>query len=97
MTDSKHTPSRRDRLRPVEFIVISAIAAVFVGLVVLLSTRGVVLALVFAGIAFIVCLVIIAMLMLGVKPGEGQDGTFPVLGDPNTPHKGGAPKDKPQD
>ncbi len=65
-------PSRQDRLRPLEFIVLSAIIAVFIGLVVLLSTREVILALVFFGVAFIVSLVMIAMLSLAVKPGAAE-------------------------
>jgi hypothetical protein len=66
------TPSRQDRLKPLEFIVLSAIIAVFIGVVVLFSTRQVVLALVFFGIAFIVSLVTIAMLSLAVKPDEAE-------------------------
>jgi undecaprenyl pyrophosphate phosphatase UppP len=69
--NSKH-PSRRDRLRPFEYVVISAVIAVFIGLVVLLSTRELTLALVFVGIAFIVSLVVIAMLALAVKPDEAE-------------------------
>ena len=65
-------PSRQDRLRPLEFIVLSAIIAVFIGLVVLLSTREVILALVFFGVTFIVSLVMIAMLSLAVKPGAAE-------------------------
>lgn len=59
-----NAPSRRDRLRPAELLVISAIVAVFIGLVVLFSTREFVLALVFLGIAFIVVVVVLAMLQL---------------------------------
>ncbi|MBU1586734.1 MAG: hypothetical protein KKH51_02170 [Actinobacteria bacterium] len=66
------TPSRRDRTRPVELIGLSAIFAVFVGLVVLMSTREVVLALIFAGIAFIVSLVGLAMLSLAVRPDSDE-------------------------
>ncbi|HEY8913426.1 hypothetical protein [Lacisediminihabitans sp.] len=66
------TPSRQDRLKPLEFIVLSAIISVFIGLVVLLSTRQPVLSLVFFGIAFIVTLVTIAMLSLAVKPDEAE-------------------------
>ncbi|PZE28071.1 MULTISPECIES: hypothetical protein [unclassified Curtobacterium] len=58
------TPSRRDRLRPVELLAISAIVAVFVGLVVLMSTRQPELAAVFLCIAFIVVIVVLAMLQL---------------------------------
>jgi hypothetical protein len=61
-------PSRRDRTRPVELLALSAGFALFVGLVVLMSTREFVLALIFAGIAFIVSLVVLAMLALAVRP-----------------------------
>jgi uncharacterized membrane protein HdeD (DUF308 family) len=66
------TPSRQDRLRPLEFVVISAIVAVFIGLVVLFTTRQPILALVFFGVAFIVSLVVIAMLSLAIKPNEAE-------------------------
>jgi hypothetical protein len=65
-------PSRRDRTRPVELIGLSAIFGVFVGLVVLMSTREVVLALIFAGVAFIVSLVGLAMLSLAVRPDKDE-------------------------
>lgn len=69
---SSTAPSRQDRLRPLEFIVLSAIIAVFIGLVVLLSTRELVLSLIFFGIAFIVSLVVIAMLSLSMKPNAAE-------------------------
>ena len=59
-------PSLRDRMRPAELIGLSAILAIFAGLVVLISTREVLLALIFLGIAFIVSLVVRAMLALSV-------------------------------
>lgn len=65
-------PSRRDRTRPVELLGLSAIFAVFVGLVVLISTRELELALIFAGIAFIVSLVVLAMLALAVRPDKDE-------------------------
>ncbi|CAN5120803.1 hypothetical protein BH11ACT5_BH11ACT5_02320 [soil metagenome] len=65
-------PSRRDRTRPVELLGLSGIFAVFVGLVVLMSTRELVLALIFAGIAFIVSLVGLAMLSLAVRPDKDE-------------------------
>ncbi|MDQ1597276.1 MAG: hypothetical protein QOI70_700 [Microbacteriaceae bacterium] len=65
-------PSRQDRLRPLEYIVMSAIVAVFVGLVVLMSTREPILATVFFGVAFIVSIVVIAMLALAVKPNSSE-------------------------
>ena len=65
-------PSRRDRTRPVELLGLSGIFAVFVGLVVLMSTREPVLALIFAGIAFIASLVGLAMLSLAVRPDKDE-------------------------
>jgi len=51
----------------------SAVIAVFIGLVVVLSTRQVTLALVFAGVTFIVSLVVIAMLALAMKRADRPD------------------------
>lgn len=62
------TPSRRDRSRPLELLGLSVGFALFVGLVVLMATRGLVLALIFTGVAFIVSLVVLAMLALAVRP-----------------------------
>lgn len=67
-----HRPSRKDRLRPFEYIVMAAVIAVFIGFVVALSTREIPLALVFGGVAFIVSLVGIAMLSLAVKPDAAE-------------------------
>lgn len=61
-------PQRKDRTRPVELLVLSGVLGLFAGLVVLMSTRELVLALVFLGIAFIVSLVVLAMLSLAVQP-----------------------------
>lgn len=68
MSTPPTAPSRRDRTRPVELLALSAVLAVFVGLVVLMSTRTPVLALIFAAIAFIVSLVGFAMLALAARP-----------------------------
>jgi hypothetical protein len=61
-------PPLRDRLRPLELLVIAAVLGIFAGLVVLMATREIVLALVFLGIAFIVSLVVLAMLALTMAP-----------------------------
>lgn len=61
-------PSLRDRLRPFELIAISAVIASFVGLVVWMSSREGGLAVVFGGITFIVCLMLLAMLALTARP-----------------------------
>jgi predicted lysophospholipase L1 biosynthesis ABC-type transport system permease subunit len=63
-------PSRRDRLKPVELLVLSAILSLFVGLTVLLTTRDPILAAIFFGVAFIVVLVVMAMFSLSIKPNE---------------------------
>jgi hypothetical protein len=61
-------PTRRDRLKPVELIVFSAILGVFTLLVVMFTTREFELAAIFGGVAFIVALVVLAMLGLGSHP-----------------------------
>jgi protein-S-isoprenylcysteine O-methyltransferase Ste14 len=62
------TPERRDRTRPAELLGISAVLALFAGLVVFMSTRDFVLGLIFFGIAFIASLVVLAMLALAMRP-----------------------------
>jgi uncharacterized membrane protein YkgB len=66
-------PHRRDRTRPAELLGLSAVLAIFVGAFVLLGTRKIELALIFAGVAFIVALVVLAMLMLAVGPDRLPD------------------------
>lgn len=75
------TPSRRERLRPAEYIGIAAVIAVFVGVVVLMSTRELVLSGIFFGIAFVVSLVLLALFALGFKP-EKSGGDTTVLAPP---------------
>ena len=65
-------PSRKDRLRPFEFIGMALVIALFIGLVVLVTTREPVLAIIFFGITFIVSLVTIAMLVLAIKPDAAE-------------------------
>ncbi|GAB2558416.1 ABC transporter ATP-binding protein [Leucobacter ruminantium] len=82
------TPSRRERLRPLELIGFSAVLGVFSGLVVLLVTRDLVLAAVFFGIGFIVSVMMVALLGLGGKPSEAdvqarKDLQGPAGGDKN--------------
>jgi uncharacterized membrane protein HdeD (DUF308 family) len=66
------TPSRRDRTRPAELLIISGVLAIFVALVVLMSTRGILLSLIFLAISFIVALVVLAMLSLAVQPDSAE-------------------------
>jgi predicted lysophospholipase L1 biosynthesis ABC-type transport system permease subunit len=73
VTDPVPTPpSRRDRFRPVELLVLSAIVAVFVGLVVAASVRDLRLGAIFAGVAFIVALVVLATLAITTRPDEDE-------------------------
>ena len=48
--------------------------AVFTGLIALMSTRDIILSLIFTGIAFVVVLVVLAMLVLAVRP-DGEELT----------------------
>ena len=85
--DDDYRPSRRDVLRPVEYVGGAAIAAVFTSVVVLVVTREWNLALIAAGGVFIVVLVVLALLSMAVKPDASEtaelhdDGTTP----PNPP------------
>ena len=67
-------PSRRDVLRPVEFVGGAAIAAVFTALIVLMSTRDWTLTLITAGGTFIVVLMVLALLAMTIKPNPGEHG-----------------------
>ncbi|MBH0082063.1 MULTISPECIES: hypothetical protein [unclassified Salinibacterium] len=66
------SPDKRDRTRPAEMLGLSAIFGLFAGLVVFMSTRELMLALIFTGVAFIVSLVVIAMLVLAVRPDKDE-------------------------
>lgn len=92
------TPSRRDRLRPLELIGFAAVLAIFAGLVVLLVLRdgnglpNFAMAGIAAGIVFIVVLLVVALLGLGGKPSAEdlearKDLQHP--GDSDGPRKGG--------
>lgn len=61
-------PNWRERLRPLELLGLSAVLGVFAGAVVFMSTRDLVLGLIFLGLAFIISLVVLAMLALAVEP-----------------------------
>jgi hypothetical protein len=61
-------PTLRERTRPAELLGLSGVLGAFTGLIVLMSTRDALVALIFAVVAFIVGLVGIAMLALAVRP-----------------------------
>jgi hypothetical protein len=64
----EYKPSRRDVLRPVEYIGGAAIAAIFTGVVTLVVTRDLTLALIGTGGVFIIVLVSLALFAMAVKP-----------------------------
>lgn len=66
--DGPVQPTRRQQLKPFEYLAFAGAAGVFIGLIVLMTVRDVVLALVFGGVGFIITLLLIATLMLAVKP-----------------------------
>jgi len=85
----EHAPTLRERLRPLELLGISGALGIFAGLVTMLSTRQWILSLVVLGIAFVLSLVVLAMLALG-----GYEPTPPpeeggVLGGGSDDERGG--------
>ncbi|HNP16525.1 MAG: hypothetical protein KF739_09170 [Cryobacterium sp.] len=67
-----HTPTLRDRLRPLELLSISAIIGAFTGLVILFTTREWWLAGIGFGVAFILAIMTIALLALSAKPNADE-------------------------
>jgi hypothetical protein len=65
-------PTRRDRTRPAELLGLSAVLAAVTGVITYFGTRDFVLGLEFAGVAFIVSLIVFAMLLLAVSPKSGD-------------------------
>jgi hypothetical protein len=65
-------PTRKDRFRPLELLILSAIVAVFVGGVVAASTRDIALGAIFLGVGFIVTLVVLATLAITGRPDDAE-------------------------
>lgn len=74
-------PTRRDRLRPMEYVMLSGVLALFAGLVVLMVTRDFLGFFIASGLAFVIITITIAMLMLAVSPNSTPEGQRP---DPGT-------------
>jgi len=82
MTDDK--PTRRDLMKPVQLLGLAFLAAVFAGVVTLISMgffqqrsplqapAALTFALIVAGVTFIVTLLIVALLLLAVDPAQVQ-------------------------
>ncbi|MGO3146988.1 MAG: ABC transporter ATP-binding protein [Leucobacter sp.] len=81
--EQQTTPTRRDRLKPAELLGFSGVLAIFAGLVVLMASRQIVLTLVFTLIAFILSLVVVALLGLGGKPSEEDNEARKDLNKPD--------------
>ncbi len=67
-------PPARITLRPAELIGLAAVVALFIGLITLMVTREPLLSLIVFGGAFVLDLVVLAMLMLVVTPNRPADG-----------------------
>lgn len=65
-------PTRRDRLKPFELVLISAGLALFGGLIVWLSSRDIKFAGIAFAVSFIVFLVLLAMFVLSMKPNKDE-------------------------
>ncbi|WP_353815035.1 hypothetical protein [Agromyces sp. SYSU T00266] len=72
--DGGYRPSRRDVLRPVEYVGGAAIAAAFTAFIVLFGTRDWTLTLITLGGVFIIVLMVLALLSMAVKPNAGEHG-----------------------
>ncbi|WP_448811895.1 hypothetical protein [Agromyces bauzanensis] len=80
-------PSRRDVLRPVEYLGGAAIAAIFTGAITLMVTRDLTISLIATGGVFIVVLVVLALLAMAVKPdASGSDDSDDVPPPPPSSH-----------
>ena len=66
------TPTLRDRLKPVELLIVSALLGLFTGLVVLMSSRDLILSSISFGAVFIICLVAMAMFVLAIQPNKQE-------------------------
>jgi hypothetical protein len=81
-------PSRRDVLRPVEYVGGAAIAAIFTGFITLVVTRDWTLTLIAAGGVFIVVLVVLALLAMVIKPDATESAELGDHGAPKGPDDG---------
>ena len=72
-------PSLRDRLKPLELVAMAAGLGVFTGAIAIAGTREWQLALIFAGIAFIAALLVLAMLALAAGAPQDPEDDRPVL------------------
>lgn len=67
-----YKPSRREVLRPAEYVGGAAIAAIFTGVITLVVTRDFTLSLIATGGVFIIVLVALALFAMAVKPDASE-------------------------
>jgi len=65
-------PTRRDRLRPVELILLAGVLSIVGGLVVLMVSRDLKFMFIIIGISFVVILVLMATFVLLAKPNKTE-------------------------
>lgn len=71
MTENKETPvtpSKKDKLKPLELVGFSAVLSIFATLVVLMATKDFRLAAIVLALVFILSLMTVALIGLGIKP-----------------------------
>lgn len=73
MTGPVRRPTFRERARPAEVLGLAAVLAAFVGVGVLMSSRDLMLAVVFFGAAFVVSVLVCATLLLAISKPEPPD------------------------
>lgn len=83
MSGQTPAPTRRDKMRPVELLVMAGVFGVFVGAFVVMGTREWMLALIMAGVAFVASVVVLATLLIAVGPKIEENRVDPV--DPDAP------------
>lgn len=66
------TPTLREKLKPIELVIVSAVIGFFTGLIVMMTSRDLIFAAISFGLAFIVCLVVMAMFVLAIKPNKNE-------------------------
>lgn len=65
-------PTRKDVMRPFEYLGIAGAIAVFCGLIFLATTRDVLVTIIGFGVIFILALLTLALLALVMKPGDAE-------------------------
>ncbi|QEE60141.1 hypothetical protein FVA74_00140 [Salinibacterium sp. dk2585] len=65
-------PSRKDVMRPYEYLAIAAVLALFSGIVALATTRDPIVAIIGFGAVFILTLMTLALLAMAIKPDEKE-------------------------